>query len=178
VSGLALLAAGGPTLRAQPAAQPAPGGTPAVTTADFAWLAGTWRGQLVGSTAQITVTMTPPDAGLITGVMHLVNNGTAQVVELITFIDTPEGVELRYRHFSPTLEAVETTYKQVMRLTRHDATHDLFTNAVPFEKGLVSTEPRTTLFTRHGSDEYVGHSDIVNDEGKPAVIEVTYHRVK
>jgi hypothetical protein len=65
-----------------------------------------------------------------------------------------------------------------MRLTTHDATHDLFTNAVPFEKGLVSTEPRTTLFTRHGSDEYVGHSDIVNDEGKPAVIEVTYHRVK
>jgi hypothetical protein len=180
-----LLALGiyGPTVLAQPAPGPTsilpsiPPRSPAATTADFRWLVGTWRGQLAGSSAQITVAYTQPDAGVMTGVMRLVDHGAVQVVELITLIDAPGGVELRFRHFSSTLEAMETTYRQSMRLTTHEVARDVFENTVPFEKGVISTEPRTTALTQHGTDEFVGHTDIINDDGKPAVIEVTYHRV-
>jgi hypothetical protein len=65
-----------------------------------------------------------------------------------------------------------------MRLIKHSPADDLFENAVPFEKGVMSTQPRVTSYHRIDADTFVGHSDIIGDDGKPGVVEVTYRRVK
>ena len=42
----------------------------------------------------------------------------------------------------------------------------------------MSTQPRVSSWIRRGPDEMVAHSDIIGSDGKPAVIEVVYRRVK
>jgi hypothetical protein len=159
------------------AGSPLPAAGP-VTTADYAWLAGSWEGKVAAfPSATAEVTFQPPNAGLITGVMRLVNDGKIAVVELISLVDTPGGLELRFRHFSPRLEAYEKEFKQTMQLTNHEPGTDTFTNAVPYQKELPSTQPRVTKWIRRSPDEFVGHSDIIGDDGKAAVIESTYRRV-
>ena len=99
---------------------------PMRTTADSRWLTGRWEGHLTGSPrALVEVTYSVPNARSIVGVMRLVQNDTVLVVELISLVDTPAGVEMRFRHFSPQLDAYEVQFKQVMRLAPHDAERDV-----------------------------------------------------
>jgi hypothetical protein len=149
--------------------------TPA-TTRDFAWLAGSWEGHMVGRAGVVDITYTHPRAGTITAVMRLVDNDKVMVIELLSIVDTPGGTEMRFRHFSPSLEAYEPQFKQTMRLSTHSAERDVFENTTPYDKALMSTQPRITEFIRHGPDEFVGRSDIIDDNGKPAVVEATYRR--
>ncbi len=149
------------------------------TTKDFRWLAGRWEGHLGSdATARAEVTFSEPNARSIVGTMRLVKNDTVLVVELITLVDTPAGVEMRFRHFSPALEAYEPTYKQAMRLTSFDAVQDVFENTAPYDKALMSTQPRTTKFIKQGADGFAGRSNIIGSDGKPAVIETIYKRVR
>jgi hypothetical protein len=150
--------------------------TAPATTRDFAWLAGTWEGHMVGRPGAVDITFTQPNAGTIAGVMRLVDNDKVLVVELLSIVDTPGGTEMRFRHFSPSLEAYEPQFKQSMRLSNHSAERDVFENTTPYDKALMSTQPRITQFIRHGPDEFVGRSDIIDDNGKPAVVEATYRR--
>jgi uncharacterized protein DUF6265 len=146
------------------------------TTRDFAWLAGTWEGHMVGRSGAVDITFTQPRAGTITGVMRLVDNDKVMVVELLSIVDTPGGTEMRFRHFSPSLDAYEPQFKQSMRLSTHSAERDVFENTTPYDKALMSTQPRITQFIRHGPDEFTGRSSIIDDNGKPAVVEATYRR--
>lgn len=147
------------------------------TTRDFSWLAGRWQGTMTSGVGVADVTFTPPLAGLITGVMRLVSDDKILVVELISIVDTPDGPEMRFRHFSTSLEAYESSFKQAMRLKTHSACEDVFENRVPYDKSLMSTQPRLTTFRRVGADLFTGHSDIIGSDGKPAVIEVKYRRI-
>jgi hypothetical protein len=156
-----------------------PTSSPSVTTADFAWLAGSWEGNLAGAEGMVAaLTFQPPAAGTVTGVMRLRQADKLMMVELIAMIDTPRGVELRFRHFTGALDALETTFKQTMLLKTHEATKDTFENLAEFDKALMSTQPRVSSWIRRGPDEMVAHSDIIGGDGKPAVIEVVYRRVK
>jgi len=93
-------------------------------------------------------------------------------------VETPAGVEMRFRHFSPTLDAYEREFKQTMRLTSHQPSTDVFENTVAFDAKLMSTQPRRTSLMRHGDDEFVGRSAIIGSDGKPAEIVSTYRRVR
>jgi len=154
--------------------QPRPVAEPPVTTASFAWLEGTWEGRLANSAGTLEIVFTAPKAGFITGVMRLVDQEKILVVELISMVDTPTGPELRFRHFSSTLEAYETEFRQAMRLVSHAGDRDVFENAVLYDAKLMSTQGRKATFIRRGADEYVAHSDIIDSQGKPAVIEAPY----
>lgn len=148
------------------------------TTKDFAWLAGRWEGTMSsGAVGVADVTFAPPVAGLITGMMRLVAGEKILVVELISMTDAPKGLEMRFRHFSNALEAYEPTFKQSMRLTSNDAGKAVFENDVPYEKALMSTQPRITVFERHDDNSFTGRSNIINDDGQPAIVEVKYRRV-
>lgn len=117
----------------------------AVTTADFAWLAGTWEGKLAGKEGMVAaVAYQRPAAGTITGVMRLHQGDKLMVVELISMIDTPRGVEVRFRHFTGALEAMETTFKQNMVLKSHEPAKDTFENLAEYDKALMSTQPRVS----------------------------------
>jgi hypothetical protein len=152
--------------------------SPAATTDAFRWLVGRWEGRMTGSAGVADVTFAAPAGGVITGMMRLVRDEKVLVVELISLVDTPAGMEMRFRHFSPSLESYEPTFKQNMRLTTHAADRAVFENAVAYDRALMSTQPRTTTWTRIDADSFVGHSDIIADDGKPAVVEVTYRRVR
>src|SRR4051794_6709040 len=106
------LAAQGARASGTPAASSA--ATPRdVSTADFAWLAGSWEGKLASlPTAVAEIAFQSPRAGTITGVMRLAEGDKLLVVELIPMGDTPRGIELRFRHFNGALDAFETTFKQ------------------------------------------------------------------
>ena len=84
----------------------------------------------------------------------------------------------RSRRFLDTLDALETTFKQNMLLKSHEPAKDTFENLAEYDKALMSTQPRTSAWIRRGPDEMVAHSDIIGSDGKPAVIEVVYRRVK
>jgi hypothetical protein len=149
------------------------------TLRDFAWLTGRWEGTVAGIPGSTAVlTFAAPSAGLMTGMMQLVKDDAVLVVELISIVQSPRGIEMRFRHFSPELVAYEREFKQSMRLVSHDATAATFENAVAYESALMSTQPRRTVFLRRGDDEYVGKSDIIGADGKPAVVESVYRRVR
>ncbi|MBW8769061.1 MAG: hypothetical protein JF589_04870 [Gemmatimonadetes bacterium] len=132
------------------------------TLRDFAWLAGRWEGTLGNlAGATLEVMYSTPRAGLMTGVMRLVQRDTVLVVELISLVETPQGVEMRFHHFSPTLDAYEREFKQTMRLTRHQPGTDLFENTVAYDAKLMSTQPRRTSLVRQGDDAFIGRSDII-----------------
>ncbi len=149
------------------------------TTQDFRWLEGRWEGHLGSDVAaRADIMFSKPTARSIVGTMRLVKSDTVLVVELISLVDTPAGVEMRFRHFSLELEAYEPNYKQAMRLTSFDATEDVFENTIPYDKAMMSTQPRTTKFIRQGADGFVGRSNIIDSDGRPAVIETIYKRVR
>ena len=154
-------------------------GDTSATLRDFGWLVGRWEGNVTSlAGAVLDVTYSPARAGLMTGMMRLVKNDTVLVVELISLVETPSGIEMRFRHFSPTLDAYEREFKQTMRLTSHQPGSDVFENMVAYDAKLMSTQPRRTALVRHGDDEFVGRSDIIGSDGKPAEIVSTYRRVR
>ncbi|MFL5617568.1 MAG: DUF6265 family protein [Gemmatimonadaceae bacterium] len=154
-------------------------GDASATLRDFRWLTGRWEGtvaSLPGSVADVT--FSTPSAGLMTGMMRLVRHDTVLVVELISLVETPRGIEMRFRHFSPALDAYEREFKQTMRLTKHEPRSNTFENTVAFDAKLMSTQPRRTSFVRTGDDAYVGRSDIIGSDGKPGEVVATYRRVR
>jgi hypothetical protein len=42
----------------------------------------------------------------------------------------------------------------------------------------MSTQPRRSRFVRTSDDAYVGRSDIIGSDGKPAEVVATYRRAK
>jgi hypothetical protein len=108
--------------------------------------------------------------------MRLVRNDTVLVVELISLVDTPRGIEMRFRHFSSTLDAYEREFKQTMRLTKHEPRADAFENTVAFDAKLMSTQPRRSTFVRTSDDAYVARSEIVGSDGKPGEVVAEYRR--
>ncbi len=147
------------------------------TAVDFAWLAGTWEGHMPGAAMVAEATYNAPKAGIVTGMMRITDKGRVVMIEFITLTDSPSGVELRFRHFNGHLDALEPVFKQNFQLVKHSGDRDEFENVVPFDKALASTEARNAIYTRHGQDEFVGHSDIIDEKGKPDVIELTWKRI-
>ena len=149
---------------------------PSPTTRDFAWLTGTWEGRVTGRSGSADISFSAPRAGTITGVMRLVDNDKVLVVELVSLVDNPTGLEMRFRHFSPSLDAYEKDFKQTMKLSTLTPVRAVFENSTPYDKALMSTQPRVTQFIRRGRNEFIGRSNIIDDKGQPAIVESVYRR--
>lgn len=165
------------TLPAQSPPVVGPGGANA-TTASLGWLAGTWRGAVNGGALSAELIFSRPGAGTILGVARISNGPELAVVELISIVDTPTGMQLRFRHFDGDLTAHETDFQQNMAFTAATDSDVTFTNAVPYDRARRSTQPRVTRFVRRGADQFAAHSDIIGSDGNPAVVDVVYQRVK
>ena len=149
-----------------------------LTTAQLGWLEGRWEGTLPAMPgARAEMVYQAPSAGVMTGLMRLEVGGKLAVIELISLVDTPNGLEMRFRHFDGALTAYEPTFKQAMRLVSADKTTLRFDNAVAYDSTLMSTQPRITRFIHPAPDSLIGRSEIIGDDGKPATIESVYHRV-
>jgi hypothetical protein len=145
------------------------------TLADFAWLAGRWEGKLgaPGSDKQMSAEQEwmAPKNGTMQGFFRLTDNEKTIVIELFTIRETASGIVFYFRHFSPELKPLEETEAYHLNLTKWDGEVFRFDNP-------VVNQLKDAILTHNADDSYTSHGDITGADGKPAVIEVTYHRVK
>ena len=145
------------------------------TLADLAWLAGRWEGKLgaPGSDKQLTAEQEwmAPKNGTMQGFFRLTDNEKTIVIELFTIRETADGMVFYFRHFSPELKPLEEKEAYHLNLTKSDA------NSFRFDNPVVN-QLKDAIITHNADDSYTLHGDITGADGKPSVIEVTYHRVK
>jgi hypothetical protein len=139
------------------------------TLSDFAWLEGKWSGSWGPRIAEQI--WTPPRAGQMLGLFRAVENNNTLVIELFSLSETPHGVELRFRHFTPALVPWEQAGATTMKLTSLD------TKAAIFEND-AGGQPKRDVFTRIDPDTYIFKSDIAPDTGAGYATEIRYHRQK
>ncbi|HUJ31795.1 MAG TPA: DUF6265 family protein [Candidatus Acidoferrum sp.] len=149
-------------------ASQAPAGTP-MALSDLAWLEGRWQGDWGPRIAEQV--WTAPKSGLMLGTFRLTEDDKTLVIELFTLVQKPNGVELRFRHFTPDLSAWEKDDATVLTLESSDSKRSAFMNP-------LNGQPKHVFFTRIDPDTYVSRSEIVGDSGDMQVIEITYHRQK
>jgi Domain of unknown function (DUF6265) len=156
-----------------PAAPQAQGSAPAAqklaTLADFSWLAGRWEGKLGALTAEQE--WMAPKNGTMLGFFRLTSSEKTLIIELFTMRETPDGIVFYFRHFSPELVPQEKEEAYRLNLTKFDGTTFRFDNP-------VVNQLKDAIITHGADDSYISHGDITDSNGKPASIEVAYHRVK
>lgn len=153
-----------------PVTVPKPAPHPAVikaTLSQFSWLAGQWQGQWGPRLAQ-QVWM-PPQSGTMVGVFQLSDNSKTLVVELYSIVSTPHGIELRVRHFTPSLTAWEQSGPALLELRSIDSKSIIFESA---DNG----QPKHWVMKRTGADTFVARFEIVPEKGQQQVAEIIYHR--
>ncbi len=139
------------------------------TIADFAWLEGKWRGDWGPRVAE-QVWMAPRGDAL-QGLFRVAEGDKTLVLELVSLVEQPDGIEFHLRHFTPSLAPWEPSAPAVLQLTAVDAKKAVFENP-------LNGEPKRVLFRRLDADTYVWHSEIVPEKGDPEVVEIIYHRKK
>jgi len=111
-----------------------------------------------------------PKNGTMQGFFRLTDSEKTIVLELFTIRETSDGIVFYFPDFSPELKPWEENEASHLNLAKWDATTFRFDNP-------VVNQLKDAILT-HSDDTYISHGDITAADGKPASIEVTYHRVK
>jgi hypothetical protein len=111
-----------------------------------------------------------PEQGSLVCWFRLTSSAATVMYELISLLDTPAGAEMRFRHFSPQLQAWSQGPPTTMPLDPASTVDTL-----RFENP-VDGQPKRSILTRTGADSYLSHSDLVAADGSTSVIEVAYTR--
>jgi hypothetical protein len=174
-----LLACGSITLsssaqEASPARAPATSqkaSSPQATLADFAWIAGAWQGELNG--LQVDQSYMAPKNGLILVDFRMTDKEKTLFVEIFTFLEKKDGLELYVRHFSPELGIGrdEKDHPLLLKLVRFDSRQAEFRTP-------EGTQSIRDVVTRTGDDSFAVHLEIPGDNGQTQTIDIAYHRVK
>lgn len=152
-----------------PNTQEKPSAAPRAALAEFAWLAGRWEGKLGQLTAEQE--WMASRNGTMQGFFRLTDSEKTIVIELFTLRETPEGIAMYFRHFSPELKPWEEAEAYHLHLTKSDATTFRFDNS-------VVNQLKDFILTHADADTYTSHGDLTDADGKPKTIEVTYHRLR
>ncbi len=112
-----------------------------------------------------------PRADVMLGTFQLAESDKTLVIELFTLTETPDGIELRIRHFTPSLVPWEKDGATVLRLSSADAKAAVFENP-------VNGEPKTQSFRRVDADTYTSRSEVMPPQGDPQMAEITFHRAR
>lgn len=140
---------------------------PRPALADFAWLAGEWRGTWGPRLA--VEAWTPPHAGVMLGSFQLSENGKTLVLELLSLTENDGTLKLHIRHFTPSLAAWEKQDPVTLNLQHADATIAIFANP-------ADSEPKTATFTRLDADTYVSRFELTSEKSDPHITQIVYHR--
>jgi len=152
---------------ASPPETKSPDGRP--TLSDFAWLEGKWQGAWGPRVAEEV--WTAPKAGQMLGLFRVIENDKTLVIELFSLFETPDGVALRFRHFTPALVPWEQSGVTTMKLAEFGAKSAIFENS-------AGGQPKRAAFTRLDPDTYISKSEIMPADGGSHSTEITYHRQK
>ena len=145
------------------------------TLADFAWLTGRWEGPLraPGSDKPPLAEQEwmAPKHDTMQGMFRLSTDQKTILLEFFTLRETPDGLFFYFRHFSPELVPQEKEEAYRLKLAKSEAGRFQFDNT-------VENTLKDVVLTLVDSDHYLLHGDLSGSDGKPAVIEVPYQRVK
>lgn len=136
--------------------------------ADFAWLQGKWQGNWGPRMAE-QVWM-GPEAGEMAGIFRVTGNDRTLVLELYSLVETPDGVELRLRHFTPSLIPWESSVT-VLKLAGINASETKFENG-------STGQPSRTTFIRIDLDTYLSRTELTSTGDNKQVTDIRFHRVK
>jgi hypothetical protein len=134
---------------------------------NFAWLAGDWQG--TWGPRIVEQTWMAPKAGQMTGIYQVLENTKTLVVELFSLLETPDGIEFRFRHFTPELTPWEKDGPTSMELASLDSKTAVFENS-------AAGQPKRALFIRVDPNTYISRSEIVAEDGTVQVTEITFRR--
>jgi uncharacterized protein DUF6265 len=148
-----------------------PGPVPArkFVLAELAWLSGRWQGQW--GPRVVEQVWTPAKADMMLGTYRVIENDKTLVVELLALAESPDGIEYRIRHFTPTLAPWEKAGSTVLNLVSMDIKRIVFENP-------VDGQPKHAILDRIDEDTYVSRSEIVPLEGNAQVVSITFRRQK
>jgi hypothetical protein len=133
---------------------------------EFSWLEGKWLGNWGPRVAEQT--WLEPRAGEMTGLFRVTENDKTLVLELYSLLETAGGVEMRLRHFTPTLVPWEQSAISVLRLTSLDE-GAVFDNT-------VAGQPKRLTLTRVDPDTYLLKTEIASGGEGNQVTEIHFHR--
>jgi len=139
-----------------------------VTTQDFAWFTGRWRGDLSGGKLTAEQICSRPDKGEMLCLFRIQDGQKYIMFELYTLLDTPNGPELRSLQFSPTLEGKEVQKPLVMKLAKYSESEVVF-------EGAPGSEVKTSTLFRHGGESMDGVIMMVDQ--KAPHIEVKWTKI-
>lgn len=157
----------------RPASAAAQPGVPAATQSqpsqlsDLGWLAGRWIGKWGPRTAEQV--WTTPQAGLMLGAFRLFEDDRTLVVELFTLEQKPDGVELRFRHFTPDLAPWEKNKAAHLTLQSFDSKKWVFLNA-------GDGQPRRSILIWVDANTYTLRSEIASGSSPLRIVDITFHR--
>ena len=140
-----------------------------VPLSEFGWLDGKWQGNWGPRVAE-QVWM-GPRAGEMPGFFRLAENDKTLVLELFSLFETADGIELRLRHFTPSLVPWEQSSMAILKLAAADAKQAVFENGSGGQPG------RLTLI-RIDADTYVSRTEITSTSENKQITEIRYHKVK
>ena len=134
---------------------------------DFQWLSGHWEGGVDGN--PIEEFCSKPDRGLMMCMFRVMDTQKNLGLEFFTLQNKPDGVEERIRFLSPDLEEGKSAKTVVLRVTHITRTESVFENR-------NGSYPKRVTLTRNGPDEMTSRIELIDEAGKPALIEAHWKR--
>jgi uncharacterized protein DUF6265 len=134
---------------------------------DFEWLSGHW----VGGVEEISIEefCSKPDRGLMMCMFRSMDTQKTLALEIITLQNKPDGVEERIRFLSPDLAEGESAKTVVLKVTHMTPNESVFENP-------EGSYPKRVTLTRNGPDEMTSRIELIDEGGKPALIEAHWKR--
>lgn len=142
---------------------------PKPSISDFAWLEGKWEGNWGPRLAEQV--WLSPKGGELPGLFRVVENDKTLVLELFSLVENSDEIEMRIRHFTPSLVPWEQSAIAVLRLTNLDATEAIFENA-------SSGQPIRETLIRIDADTYLLRTEISQAANNNQITEIRFQRVK
>lgn len=103
------------------------------------------------------------------GAFRLFEDNHTLLVELFTLQQKSQGVELRFRHFTPELVPWEESAATQLSLDTYDSTKWVFLNA-------GDGQPKRSIIIRVDADTYTLRSEISAGPGPVRVVDISFHR--
>jgi len=141
------------------------GGKP--TLADFDWLSGHWTADIPAG--HVDQYWAKPGADGNFGMFRLSTPEKTLVLEFFTLRETPQGIEMRVRHFNMDLAPWEKGDSIILRLKSLSKGTAVFENP-------VNNQPKRSTMKRVGQDSFHVKSEIIHDDKRTEVIELTLKR--
>jgi Domain of unknown function (DUF6265) len=145
-----------------------PPANPKATLDDFAWLAGHWTTDIPAG--HVDQYWAKPGADGNFGMFRLSTPEKTLVLEFFTLRPTPEGLEMRVRHFNMDLGLWEKEHPIILKLKSFSKGTAVFENP-------IDNSPKRSTIRKLSPDSLHVKSEIINADKKTEVIELTLKRV-